>query len=63
MCPHCSAQFRLRFEDSLEYKEEKKKESQRRETAFGRSALKWAIMLAVLVGVGLIGLIIANQMR
>jgi len=63
MCPHCSAQFRLRFEDSLEHKEEKKKEALRRETAFERGALKWAISLAVLVGVGIIGLVIASQMR
>jgi hypothetical protein len=53
MCPHCQLQFRLRFEDSLEYKEERRKERERREMAFGRRALQWAIVAAVLVLLGL----------
>ncbi len=58
MCPHCSTQFRLRYEDSLEYKEEREQQRLRREEAFGQGALKWAIVAAVLVILGLVGLMV-----
>jgi hypothetical protein len=58
MCPHCEAQFRLRYEDSREYREKKQKEREHREAMFGRKALNFAIVTAVLVMVGLIGLMV-----
>ncbi len=63
MCPHCSAQFRLRYEDSLEYREELEKEREQREERFGRSALRWAIVTTVLVVLGLVGLILFGSMK
>jgi hypothetical protein len=61
MCPECSAEFRLRYEDSREYKEEKWKERERREAAFGSKALHWAIVTAALVTLLLLGLIVAMR--
>jgi len=58
MCPHCEVAFRLRYEDSLEYREQKRKEREHREAVFGRKALNFAIVTAVLVLLGLIGLMI-----
>jgi hypothetical protein len=63
MCPHCSAEFRLRYEDSRESKEEKQKERERREAAFGRKALHWAIVTAALVMLLLLGLMVASTMN
>jgi hypothetical protein len=58
MCPHCEAQFRLRYEDSREYREKKQKEREHREAMFSRKALNFAIVTAVLVMIGLIGLMV-----
>ncbi|MBI1902882.1 MAG: hypothetical protein HYS13_17430 [Planctomycetia bacterium] len=58
MCPHCQAQFRLRYEDSKEHREERRKERERREERWGKKALTWSIVLASLVLVFLLGLII-----
>src|SRR5256885_376278 len=49
MCPHCQVAFRLRYEDSTEYREKKQKERERREAAFGKKALQFAIIAAVLI--------------
>jgi hypothetical protein len=54
MCPQCNVQFRLRYEDSLEYKEEKKKAQVRREQRFSNAALKWAIVAATIVVLSII---------
>jgi hypothetical protein len=54
MCPQCNVQFRLRYEDSLEYKEEKKKAQARREQRFSNAALKWAIVAATIVVLSII---------
>ena len=58
MCPHCNVLFRLRYEDSKESKIEREEEAERREIAFGDSALRWAIVAAVVIGCGLVGLIV-----
>ena len=63
MCPQCSVQFRLRYEDSLEYREEKKKVQARRADEFGTSALKWAIVAAVIVVLGIITMIVLASIR
>jgi len=63
MCPQCNVQFRLRYEDTLEYKEEQEREKQRREEQFSQNALKWAIITAVLVGIAIIGMFVMVAMR
>ena len=63
MCPECNAQFRLRYEDTVEYKEEQQREKERREQQFSESALKWAIVMAVLVGIAIIGMFVMVALR
>lgn len=58
MCPQCNAQFRLRYEDTLEYKQEREAEKERRAHQFSESALKWAIVMAVLIGIGIVGMFV-----
>ena len=58
LCPFCQAQFRLRLEDSVEYREEKAKERALREIRAGQLWLRWAITAAVVVGFGLIVLML-----
>lgn len=58
MCPHCEVEFRLQYEDSIEYRDKKRQERERREAAFGRKALNFAIITAVLVMAILIGLMV-----
>ncbi|HUT90514.1 MAG TPA: hypothetical protein VMY37_13515 [Thermoguttaceae bacterium] len=54
LCPFCRVQFRLRLEDSVEYREEKAREQKRREIRAGQLWLRWAIAAAVVVVFGLI---------
>ena len=54
MCPYCQAQFRLRFEDSQEYRQEKVERRERREQKLGRAWLHWTIAAAVIVVLGVI---------
>ncbi len=63
MCPHCEVQFRLLYEDSTEYREKKRKDREHREAAFGRKALNFAIITAVLVMASLIGLMVFYGMQ
>jgi len=58
LCPFCQAQFRLRLEDSVEYREEKAKERALQEIRAGQLWLRWAITAAVVVGFGLIVLML-----
>ena len=58
LCPFCQVQFRLRLEESVEYREEKAKEQERREIRAGQLWLRWAITAAVVVGFGLIVLML-----
>jgi len=58
LCPFCQAQFRLRLEDSVEYREEQALERARREARAGQLWLRWAIAAAVVVVLGLILLIV-----
>lgn len=62
MCPHCEATFRLKYENSVEGKAERKRQQELKEEKWGRSALRWAIILGSLVLVGLLGLIIAKSL-
>ena len=58
LCPFCQVQFRLRLQDSVEYREEKAKERARREMRAGQLWLRWAIAAAVVVVLGLVLLIV-----
>lgn len=58
MCPYCQTVFRLRFEDSLEYRRQKEEERQRREQKIGRAWLHWSIAAAVVVVLGVILLVV-----
>jgi hypothetical protein len=57
LCPQCNAQFLLRYEDSLEYIEERQSARQRRDEAFNKAALKYSIIAAVVIVLALIVMI------
>ncbi len=54
ICPFCQVQFRLRWEDTLEYRREKQLEAERRLARQSRLWLQWSIAVAVAVVIGLI---------
>lgn len=60
LCPFCQVQFRLRLQDSVEYREEKAKEQHRRDLKAGQIWLRWAIAAAIVVVLGLIFLIVVS---
>jgi hypothetical protein len=60
LCPHCNVQFRLREKDSVEYKRRRQQEVERRERKAGKMWLNYAIVAAVLVVIGIIGLIVMS---
>ena len=61
LCPECNAQFRLRYEDSLEYAEELRAAKAKRDEAFNKAALKWSIAAAVVVLLALVVMIVLSQ--
>jgi hypothetical protein len=63
LCPFCQVQFRLRLEDSLEYREEKAKAEELREIRVGQLWLRWAIAAAAVVVLGLVLLIVLSALR
>lgn len=58
MCPYCEAQFRLRFEDTEEYRRELEEQRERHEQKLGRAWMNWAIAVAVVVVLGVITLVV-----
>jgi hypothetical protein len=58
LCPFCSTQFHLKYEDSIEFKQEQAELQRRREEHLNRTALKWAIIAAVVVVLGILTMII-----
>jgi hypothetical protein len=54
LCPYCQIQFRLRYEDSLEYRKEQAEEIERRERRLAKLWLQWSIGIAVVVVLGVI---------
>jgi uncharacterized membrane protein YvbJ len=58
LCPHCGDQFSLRYEDSVEYKQEQEIAREKREEELNRKVLKWAIGAAVVITLGLIILVV-----
>jgi DNA-directed RNA polymerase subunit RPC12/RpoP len=63
MCPHCQAEFRLRVEDSQEYRRARAEEQQRREQKLGKAWLHWAIATAVVVVLALIAMVVVAAYR
>jgi len=63
MCPYCQVQFRLRVEDSQEYRRERAEQRERREQKLGKAWLHWAIATAVVVVLGLIVLVVVAAYR
>lgn len=57
MCPHCGVQFRLREKDSVEFKKRKHEEDERRLARAGKLWFNWAIAIAVIIVLFLVGLI------
>ncbi|MGA2034479.1 MAG: hypothetical protein ABSG68_19710 [Thermoguttaceae bacterium] len=53
-CPICQEKFKLRYEDSVEYKRRKIAQMERRDEKMGQLWLIWAIVAAVVVGGGII---------
>jgi hypothetical protein len=58
LCPYCQVQFRLRFEDSTEYRRQKEEERELREIKAGKAWLQWSIAAAVVVIFGIILMIV-----
>jgi hypothetical protein len=63
LCPICSTQFYLRFEDSVEYKQEQADLRRRKAEQLNQAALKWAIIAAVVVVVAILGMIVFVVVR
>jgi len=57
MCPFCQSQFRLRFEDSVEGREEKAKRRAQQEEKLAKAWLNWTIGIAFVVVVAVITMI------
>lgn len=58
LCPHCAVQFRLRNEDSREFRERQDKLDQERAKAW----FNWAIAAAIIIGGGLLLLMVIAMM-
>jgi len=63
MCPFCQAQFRLRLQDSVEYKRQRAEEEERRERQLGQTWLRWSIAVAVAVVAAVVMLIMVAASR
>ena len=51
LCPYCNAQFELRYEDSVEYREEREAAAKKREEELNALWVKWTIRAAIGVAV------------
>jgi hypothetical protein len=63
LCPTCNAQFKLRRKNSREFIRKKELEEKIRLEKVGGLWLTWAIIAVVVVVLGLVGLIVASQMK
>ena len=61
LCPHCNSQFQLKEKNSIEFKRRQEEEQARRDLRAGNAWLHWAIIIAVLVVLGLIGMIATGR--
>lgn len=58
LCPHCSAQFVLREQDSLEARRLREIEMERRLREQSKAWFNWTIVIAVIVVASLVGLVL-----
>lgn len=58
LCPICGTQFHLRYEDSVEFKEEQTELQRRKAERVNQAALKWSIGAAIVVVLGIFMMII-----
>jgi hypothetical protein len=58
LCPFCQTQFRLRREDSVEYREEQALARRLREERFNKAVLKWSIVAAAVVVLAIVTMIV-----
>lgn len=63
LCPICNTQFHLRYQDSIEFKEEQAELRRLKDAQLNQAALKWAIIAAVVVVVGILGMFIYLALR
>ncbi|HWB10744.1 MAG TPA: hypothetical protein VG826_16055 [Pirellulales bacterium] len=63
LCPICNTQFHLRYEDSLEFKEEQAELKRRKAEELNQAALKWSIIAAIVVVLSIVGMIIYLAVR
>ncbi len=63
ICPFCHVQFRLRYENSLEYRKQRQAERERRELERGKAWMQWAFAIAAVVVLGVILLFAASASR
>ena len=60
LCPQCNAQFRLRKQDSVEFKRKQEEQERIKEIKTGNFWLNMAVVAVVLVGLLILGLIILS---
>jgi hypothetical protein len=63
LCPICGTQFHLRYEDSIEYKEEQAERRRQRAENLNQTALKWSIGTAVAIVLAILIMIIVSAVR
>ncbi|HEV3344111.1 MAG TPA: hypothetical protein VG125_27295 [Pirellulales bacterium] len=63
LCPICSTQFHLRYEDSIEFKQEQAELRRRKAEQLNQAALKWSIIAAVVVVLSIVGMVIYLAVR
>jgi len=63
ICPFCQVQFRLRYENSIEYRKQRQAERERRELERGKAWMQWSFAIAAVVVIAVILLIAASVSR
>ena len=63
LCPVCGTQFYLRYEDSIEFKQEQAELRRRKAEHLNQAALKWSIVAAVVIVLTILGMIVYLAMR
>ena len=63
LCPTCNTQFKLRRKNSREFIKRQELEEKIRLEKVGSLWLTWAIIAVVVVVLGLVGMIVASQMK
>jgi hypothetical protein len=63
LCPICGTQFHLRYEDSIEFKEEQTELRRRKAEQLNQAALKWSIIAAIVIVLCIVAMIIYLALR